>query len=82
MHDAAGGSFHKKKLGYLGNEFDNYAEIGFSKEINADNSKSVYLQTMINMYDGGTNSNNNEANFGWENINLLLQDFMGLGETT
>lgn len=37
---------------------------------------------MINMYDGGTNSNNSEANFGWENINLLLQDFMGLGETT
>ena len=82
MQDAVGGSFHKNKLGRLGNEFDTYAEVGFGKELKSDDSKSVYIQTMFNMYDGDTNSNMDDSNFGWENMNMQLRNFMGLGETS
>lgn len=82
MQDAVGGSFQKNKLGRLGNEFDTYAEVGFGKELRKDDTKSVYIQTMFNMYDGDTNSNMGDSNFGWENMNMQLRNFMGLGETS
>ncbi|MGY4109070.1 carbohydrate porin [Aeromonas encheleia] len=82
MQDAVGGSFQKNKLGRLGNEFDTYAEVGFGKELKSDDTKSVYIQTMFNMYDGDTNSNMGDSNFGWENMNMQLRNFMGLGETS
>lgn len=82
MQDAIGGSFQKRKVGRLGNEFDTYAEVGLGKEIFKEGNESVYFQTMINMYDGDTDSNNNESNFGWENINLQFLNFLGMGETT
>ncbi|MGY3904187.1 carbohydrate porin [Aeromonas lusitana] len=82
MKDAVGGSFQKNKLGRLGNEFDTYAEVGFGKELKSDDSKSVYIQTMFNMYDGDTNSNMGDSNFGWENLNMQLRNFMGMGETS
>lgn len=82
MQDAVGGSFQKNKLGRLGNEFDTYAEVGFGKELKSDDTKSVYIQTMFNMYDGDTNSNMSDSNFGWENLNMQLRNFMGLGETS
>lgn len=82
MQDAVGGSFEKKKLGRLGNEFDTYAEVGFGKELKSDDTKSVYIQTMFNMYDGDTNSKMDDSNFGWENLNMQLRNFMGLGETS
>lgn len=82
MQDAVGGSFQKNKLGRLGNEFDTYAEVGFGKELKSDDTKSVYVQTMFNMYDGDTNSNMGDSNFGWENLNMQLRNFMGLGETS
>ena len=82
MQDAVGGSFQKNKVGRLGNEFDTYAEVGFGKELKSDETKSVYIQTMFNMYDGDTNSNMGDSNFGWENMNMQLRNFMGLGETS
>ena len=82
MQDAVGGSFQKNKLGRLGNEFDTYAEVGFGKELKSDDTKSVYVQTMFNMYDGDTNSNMGDSNFGWENMNMQLRNFMGLGESS
>ncbi|WP_342058887.1 MULTISPECIES: carbohydrate porin [Aeromonas] len=82
MQDAVGGSFQKNKVGRLGNEFDTYAEVGFGKELKTDETKSVYIQTMFNMYDGDTNSNMGDSNFGWENMNMQLRNFMGLGETS
>ncbi|TNV22915.1 carbohydrate porin [Buttiauxella sp. B2] len=81
MKDAVGGSFEKNKLGRMGNEFDTYAEVGFGKELYNTGSESVYIQTMINMYDGDSNSNH-ENNFGWENMNIQFRNFMGMGETT
>ena len=82
MQDAVGGSFQKNKVGRLGNEFDTYAEVGFGKELKSDETKSVYIQTMFNMYDGDTNCNMGDSNFGWENMNMQLRNFMGLGETS
>lgn len=82
MKEAVGGSFEKRKIGRLGNEFDTYAEIGFGKEISKDDKKSVYFQTMFNMYDGDTNSTSKDNNFGWENLNMQLRNFMGLEETS
>ncbi|AYN26160.1 carbohydrate porin [Buttiauxella sp. 3AFRM03] len=82
MNEAVGGSFQKNKLGRLGNEFDTYAEIGFGKELYNAGSQSVYIQTMINMYDGDSNSNNGDNPFGWENLNMQFRNFMGFDETT
>ncbi|MGY3943942.1 carbohydrate porin [Aeromonas tecta] len=82
MQDAVGGSFQKNKLGRLGNEFDTYAEVGFGKELKSDDTKSVYIQTMFNFYDGDTNSKMDDSNFGWENMNMQLRNFMGMGETS
>lgn len=81
MKDATGGSFEKNKLCRLGNEFDTYAEVGFGKELYRSGSQSVYIQTMINMYEGDTNSSH-ENKFGWENMNIQFRNFMGLDETT
>jgi len=81
MKNATGGSFEKNKLGRLGNEFDTYAEVGFGKELYNSGSQSVYMQTMINMYDGDTNSDHTNK-FGWENMNIQFRNFMGMGETT
>lgn len=81
MKDATGGSFEKNKLGRLGNEFDTYAEVGFGKELYRSGSQSVYIQMMINMYDGDTNSSH-ENKFGWENMNIQFRNFMGTDETT
>lgn len=82
MKESVGGSFQKNKLGRLGNEFDTYAEVGFGKELYNSGSQSVYIQTMINMYDGDTNSNNGDNPFGWENLNIQFRNFLGLGETS
>ncbi|MFM4860043.1 carbohydrate porin [Aeromonas media] len=77
-----GSDFQKNKIGRLGNEFDNYAEIGLGKELNNDGDKSVYIQTMFNMWDGDADSVSNDSPFGWENMNLQLRNFMGMGETS
>ncbi|WBM69112.1 carbohydrate porin [Buttiauxella sp. WJP83] len=82
MKEAVGGSFQKNKVGRLGNEFDTYAEIGFGKELYNAGNQSVYIQTMINMYDGDSNSNNGDNPFGWENLNMQFRNFLGLEETS
>lgn len=82
MKESVGGSFQKNKLGRLGNEFDTYAEVGFGKELYNAGSQSVYFQTMINMYDGDSNSNNGDNPFGWENLNMQFRNFLGLDETS
>ena len=69
-------------MGRLGNEFDNYAEIGFGKELIKEDDQSVYIQTMFNMWDGDSDSVSNDSPFGWENMNLQLRNFMGMGETS
>ncbi|MCH7373446.1 MULTISPECIES: carbohydrate porin [Aeromonas] len=81
-NNIGGDSFEKNKIGRIGNEFDNYAEVGFGTELYNENNRSVYVQTMFNMWDGDTNSSTDDSPFGWENMNMQLRNFMGLGETS
>lgn len=81
MEDSVGGSdFNKNKVGRFGNEFDNYAEVGFGADLYAEGDKSVYTQMMFNMWDGDTNSNASDNNFGWENMNIQFMNFLGMDE--
>ncbi|CAM3778507.1 Maltoporin precursor [Vibrio aerogenes CECT 7868] len=78
-----GDEFNKSKLGRLGNEFDNYAEIGLGQELFNDDGHSMYLDTMFSMESSGSmnnettsRSNSEEATFGIKQAALKVKGYI------
>lgn len=81
MKDSFGSSgFNKNKVGRLGNEFDVYGEFGFGTNVYKDDTKSVYLQTLISYDDTDTNSTRNDSHTSWDSLNLQFRNHFGMGE--
>ena len=57
LHARCRGQLPEEQGRPSGNELIPMPRVGFGKELKSDETKSVYIQTMFNMYDGDTNSN-------------------------